>query len=257
MDKPLPPVASLLCARLQALSGRLLDAQNRLPAHDPEALHDLRVSLRELRSLVQPVRKHLYGAAELDALAAQCARPTNRLRDREVLCQELQHKGETVLHRTLQEMIAEDLEDLAGRQPAEPLVQRLLSLTVYWEKYLTVREWNRLEKRLAKSRAKQSRRLRKLLRQPEADLHRLRILIKRYRYFLESFRNLLPDLNPELPKTLKAAQELTGNWHDRQVWIGEAPRLPELQPLMSGWMDECLELEFPIQEIRVRLAALL
>lgn len=253
----IPPVATLLCARLQALSGKLLDAQNRLPAHDPEALHDLRVALRELRSLVQPVRKSLYGANELETLAAACARPTNRLRDREVLCQELARKGETDLHQTLMEMIAEDLQDLAARQPAEALVQRLLSLTVYWEKYVRPKEWRQLENCLQCARKRQSTRLKKELPDPETDLHRLRIHIKRYRYFLGSYRSLLPATSPDLLKTLKQAQELTGDWHDHHVWISEAQRLTALQPLIAAWMDESLSISIKVKDIRTELYLIL
>ncbi|MDO8329167.1 MAG: CHAD domain-containing protein [Fluviicoccus sp.] len=250
-------IATLLCARLQSLAGKLMDAQSRLTSPDPEALHDFRVALRELRSLVQPVRKALYGADELDALAATCARPTNLLRDREVLCLELTRKGEHALHDILQTLIQEDLQDLASRQPAEALTQRLLSLTVYWEKYLVGKDWARVDKCLRKSRDKQRRRLKKALRAADTDLHRLRIWIKRYRYFLESYRSLFPKTRPELMKSIKDAQELTGNWHDRHVWIQAVNAHPELQALVTGWMDESLQLQFPIQEIRLQLRNLL
>ena len=232
MNKP-PAIATLLCARLQSLAGKLMDAQSRLTSPDPEALHDFRVALRELRSLVQPVRKALYGADELDALAATCARPTNLLRDREVLCLELTRKGEHALHDILQTLIQEDLQDLASRQPAEALTQRLLSLTVYWEKYLVGKDWAGVEKCLRKSRDKQRRRLK------------------------ETNRSLIPKTRPQLMKSHKDAHELTGNWHDRHVWIQAVNVHPELQPLVTGWMDESLQLQFPIQEIRLQLRALL
>ncbi len=245
-----PLITTLLCARLQALSGKLTDAQSRLSLRDPEALHDFRVALRELRSLIEPVRQHLYGADELNRLAKACAKPTNSLRDREVLSLEVKRKGLADLHLALESDIADAKKALAEHRPADALIHRLLSLTVYWEKYLHRRDWEALERQTHQYRRKQRRRLKHDLADGTADLHALRILIKRYRYFLETYRPLLAELPPGLLKSLKDSQELTGNWHDRQVWVEAATRLPELRPLVAGWIAESIDISININEMR-------
>ncbi|HEX5361842.1 MAG TPA: CHAD domain-containing protein [Fluviicoccus sp.] len=245
-----PLITTLLCARLQALSGKLMDAQSRLSLHDPEALHDFRVALRELRSLIEPVRQHLYGADELDRLAKACAKPTNGLRDREVLSFEVKRKGLDALHLALESGITDAKQALAAHRPADALIHRLLSLTVYWEKYLHHRDWDQLEQQIHQYRRKLRRRLKHDLADGKADLHVLRIRIKRYRYFLECYRPLLPELPAGLIKGLKDAQELTGNWHDRQVWVEAATALPELRPLVAGWIAESIDISININSMR-------
>ncbi|HEX5277176.1 MAG TPA: CHAD domain-containing protein [Fluviicoccus sp.] len=245
-----PFISTLLCARLQALSGKLTDAQSRLSLRDPEALHDFRVALRELRSLIEPVKQQLYGADELNRLARACAKPTNSLRDREVLSLEVQRKGLADVHLALESDLAGGKLALAKRRPADVLIHRLLSLTVYWEKYLHRHDWEALEQQIHQYRRKQRRRLKRDLADGTADLHGLRIGIKRYRYFLETYRPLLAELPSGLLKSLKDAQELTGNWHDRQVWVETATRLPELRPLVAGWITESIDISININKIR-------
>lgn len=76
--------------RVLALQVRLYACQARLGGFtDAEALHDLRITLRQLRSLLRPMR----GLATVDALeqaAAVLGRLTGPLRDREVLMAELE-----------------------------------------------------------------------------------------------------------------------------------------------------------------------
>src|SRR3990167_9711488 len=63
-----------------------------LAATDPEALHDLRIALRKLRSLLRPLR----GVPACDALqkqAAELGRISGPLRDLEVLLAHLQGLG--------------------------------------------------------------------------------------------------------------------------------------------------------------------
>lgn len=247
-DQPL--ISTLLCARLQALSGKLTDAQSRLSHGDPEALHDFRVALRELRSLIQPLRKHLRGADELDRLAKDCAKPTNSLRDREVLSLEVKRKGLANFHLTLESGITDAKQALAAHRPADTLIHRLLCLTVSWEQDLHHRDWAQLEQQIDLYRSQLRRRLKNDLSDRATDLHALRIRIKRYRYFLETYRPLLAELPPGLLKGLKEAQELTGDWHDRQVWVDAAATLPELRPLVAEWIAESINLSININKMR-------
>ncbi len=82
----------LVSANLRELGSHALDAlrttaEGRALTDDAEAIHDLRVALRRLRSTLRPVRA-LYGKHALDALEAKLAHAldtTSELRDEEVL----------------------------------------------------------------------------------------------------------------------------------------------------------------------------
>jgi CHAD domain-containing protein len=74
-----------LVAHVLGLEVRLLACQARLNARtDPEALHDLRTTVRRLRSLLRPLRG-LPGVEQLEAAASGVGDLTTPWRDREVL----------------------------------------------------------------------------------------------------------------------------------------------------------------------------
>jgi CHAD domain-containing protein len=78
----LAPVLSQLIATVRAAAARVGDH-----AADPEAVHDLRVALRRLRTVLRPARR-LYGKRRLRAIGAELggfARAAGALRDDEVL----------------------------------------------------------------------------------------------------------------------------------------------------------------------------
>src|SRR5690606_3719930 len=76
-----------------ALQVRLLACRERLAADtDSEALHDLRTTLRRLRSLLRPLRG-LPGVEQLEDAAKALGALTTPLRDREVLAADLVGRG--------------------------------------------------------------------------------------------------------------------------------------------------------------------
>lgn len=78
-----------IVTQLRRLEPALNEALLRLQqAQDTEALHDLRVCLRRIRSLLRPLRG-CPGATRLDRAAAELGRLTTPLRDLEVLIAEL------------------------------------------------------------------------------------------------------------------------------------------------------------------------
>lgn len=84
-----------LVARILGLEVRLLACQARLNAHtDSEALHDLRTTVRRLRSLLRPLRG-LPGVEQLETAASAVGTLTTPLRDREVLAAYLEEHGNT------------------------------------------------------------------------------------------------------------------------------------------------------------------
>lgn len=59
---------------------------------DPEALHDLRISVRRLRSLLHPLRAH-ESVLLIRNAAATVGQPTTPVRDLEILANELERRG--------------------------------------------------------------------------------------------------------------------------------------------------------------------
>ena len=94
-----------LVAHVLGLEVRLLACQARLSARtDPEALHDLRTTVRRLRSLLRPLRG-LPGVEQLEAAASRVGDLTTPLRDREVLAAYLlQHDQPEAAHRRMAQM---------------------------------------------------------------------------------------------------------------------------------------------------------
>ncbi len=80
-----------IVTQIRRLESALNEALLRLQqAQDTEALHDLRVCLRRIRSLLRPLRG-CPGATRLDRAAAELGKLTTPLRDLEVLIVELAH----------------------------------------------------------------------------------------------------------------------------------------------------------------------
>lgn len=92
-------VVDRLVAQVLGLEVRLLACQARLSARtDPEALHDLRTTVRRLRSLLRPLRG-LPGVEQLEAASSRVGQLTTPLRDREVLAAYLlQHNQPEAAH---------------------------------------------------------------------------------------------------------------------------------------------------------------
>ena len=201
------------------LEVRLLACQARLQAEtDPEALHDLRTTVRRLRSLLRPLRG-LPGVVQLEMAASQVGALTTPLRDLEVLAAYLQQQG----HAQLAER---RLSQLAGSYVAvaesAQLAQLLMILDVF----------PRIEKVLEK----QWQTLQKALNDPGHDRHRVRLLIKRVRYAAEAYPEL-DRLPPRVLVRLKEAQKALGDWHDAWQWLLQAEQQPDLQPCVEGWRD--------------------
>lgn len=166
----------------------LMSAVARLEARtDGEALHDLRIALRRLRSLLRPIRG-VPGVEELEHAAAEVGRLSGPIRDLEVL---------------LPALAAEGLRDaLAVRRPvlesgyvavlaSQPLHRLQLCLDV-WPALLRTAQRHAVLDGLHGRVRKRLRRQWKTLRAELADTtyehwHPLRLRIKRVRYGLEAY----------------------------------------------------------------------
>lgn len=222
-----------IVTQLRRLETALNEALLRLQqAQDSEALHDLRVCLRRIRSLLRPLRG-CPGATRLDRAAAELGRLTTPLRDLEVLIAELaRHRLDWQAN-----VRRSDLQARCRQLLAHPQLIDFPSLLHAWP-----RRFRRTARRTAKYRLnrrlqRQQRQLRRALADTGYDRHHLRLLIKRLRYAAEAYPQRLP-LSAEATAGLKAAQNALGDWHDREVWCLQAEHQADLWPLLPLWHVE-------------------
>lgn len=201
---------------------------------DPEALHDFRVAIRRLRSLVRGYRpqfRQVLGGKTMRRLR-QLARATNASRDLEVKLAWLgpRHEGLRPRDRTGLRWLLQRLEARKRRADAEAvdlieenldpeldaLDARLVELAVEASPdsdTLRAASAPRLLRRLEAFRSRFSR-IRGATDQDAA--HRTRIAGKQIRYLLEPLVELVPDAR-QLVTRLKRFQDVTGEMHDAEV----------------------------------------
>jgi CHAD domain-containing protein/CYTH domain-containing protein len=232
------PASSALAALLTERVDRVEEARARLAQRsDDEALHDFRVALRRLRSLLQ-VHRGTLGETLPRKLARglrRIARATNASRDLEVKLDWLKEQkaalrprdqvGLRWLARRLADArheadleAAEDLDDefadlvrslrrridqLARRaSPGEP---SMATVTAALLRGLETE----LEQHLAQVRSIDD----------QAEAHAARIVVKRVRYLLEPLFQLHPEA-ADLGLPCKAMQDVLGDMHDADVASG-------------------------------------
>ncbi|MDD0999443.1 CHAD domain-containing protein [Pseudomonas sp. TNT2022 ID1044] len=243
-----------LVAHVLGLEVRLLACQARLTARtDPEALHDLRTTVRRLRSLLRPLRG-LPGVEQLETAASGVGDLTTPWRDREVLAAYLvQHDQPEAAQRRLAQM--------AAAYPAVASSTELAQLLVILDAFPRfLRASQRqgllkgLGKRIEKRLGKQWKKLDQALHDPAHDRHRLRLLIKRVRYGIDAY----PELD-RLPKAamprLKSAQGALGDWHDCLQWLAIAEQEADLRPCVAGWHTAMAKAEQRADRVLDKLSA--
>lgn len=223
-----------LVAELLALDIKLLGCQARLAVStDSEALHDLRTTVRRLRSVLRPLRE-FSGAEVLEQAARSVGQLTTPLRDMQVLAAFLDKQG---LHDAA-DARNEHLAQACPKIATSAELNRLLTLLDQFPAMLRVQERQKLlqglRKTIEKRMDKQWRKLRKAMSEPGHDRHELRLLIKRVRYAAEAY----PELSHQpknMQRSLKAAQGELGNWHDHLQWLAQAGQQADLAPCIAGW----------------------
>lgn len=223
----------------------LMSAVARLEARtDGEALHDLRIALRRLRSLLRPIRG-VPGVEELEHAAAEVGRLSGPIRDLEVL---------------LPALAAEGLRDaLAVRRPvlesgyvavlaSQPLHRLQLCLDV-WPALLRTAQRHAVLDGLHGRVRKRLRRQWKTLRAELADTtyehwHPLRLRIKRVRYGLEAYPH-----DCSIPGSLLALLQSYPVWLLLRLLIGV--QLTVVFILGESWINQ-----LAVEKWRGRLVAL-
>lgn len=227
-------VVDRLVAHVLSLEVRLMACQARLDARtDPEALHDLRTTVRRLRSLLRPLRG-LPGVEQLEAAASRVGDLTTPMRDREVLAAYLLKHGQP---QAAQRRMAE-MDEAYPAVAASPELAQLLLILDAFPRFMRAAQHQGLLKglsqRIKKRLAKQWKKLDQALHDPAHDRHRLRLLIKRVRYGIEAYPELDRLPKPALSR-LKAAQGALGDWHDSWQWLARAEQEADLQPCVAVW----------------------
>lgn len=231
-----------LQAQVITLQMRLYACQARMQAPtDNEALHDLRIAVRRLRSLLRPLRRQ-PACAHLEQAAAALGQASGPLRDLEVLMAELQRQGHAELGARYAADVAQGYRQLLDGLP----LRRLLILLDDWPQEcrssLAAGEWQVGEKRVVKYMDKQRDKLAAALRDPAHDRHRLRLLIKRVRYCAEIYPQLV-ELPKPTHKALRKAQGALGDWHDQLQWLARVQAEPALAVCVEQWQARMREAE--------------
>ena len=228
-----------IVAQVLQLETSLFHARARLAANtDSEALHDLRIGVRRLRSLLRPLRGK-EGVAALEHAAAAVGELTTPARDLEVLIEQLRSRGldQPASHRAV------ILAAWQGEILSSPLLQQLFDCLASWpadfRRAQRQGELRKLDKLLNKRLDKLKRRLQDALADPQHDPHRLRLLVKRNRYAKEAYPQHSP-VSADGVRALKAVQGALGRWHDRYQWCLKASQEADLQPLREQWKDEAV-----------------
>ena len=243
-----------LVAQVLGLEVRLLACQARLSARtDPEALHDLRTTVRRMRSLLRPLRG-LPGVEQLEAAASAVGDLTTPLRDREVLAAYLlQHDQPEAAQRRMAQM-----DEAYPAVAASPELNQLLIILDAFPRFLRAAQrqdlLKGLRKRIVRRLAKQWKKLDEALHDPAHDRHRLRLLIKRVRYGIEAYPELdrLPE--PALER-LKSAQGALGDWHDCWQWLARAEQESDLQPCVATWQAGLIKAEAKADRVLEKLSS--
>nr|WP_314481895.1 CHAD domain-containing protein [uncultured Pseudomonas sp.] len=226
-----------LVAQIITLQVRLLACRERLAADtDSEALHDLRTTVRRLRSLLRPLRG-LPGVEQLESAAKALGTLTTPLRDAEVLGAALVAQGAEQAGRKRLERRGPSYASVAR----SPQLTRVLAMVDAFPVFLRAADRDglvrSLDKRIGKRLNKQWGKLDEALQDPDHDRHRLRLLIKRARYGDEAYPQY-GHTGKKLRRTLKRAQGDLGDWHDRLQWLLQAQQHTDLSSCVAGWERE-------------------
>jgi CHAD domain-containing protein len=231
----------------------LFHARARLEANaDDEALHDLRIHIRRIRSLLSPLRS-IAATSALREAAAQVGRLTTPTRDLEVMAIELQARGMPAAAAARRDRLQADYKAILG----DAALKRLFVALDNWPSLFRAEDAGRncakLKRLIGRALTKQIDKLHAALNDPQFDRHELRKLVKRTRYLTEAFPALSP-LSKKAAKSLKAVQSALGSWHDHFQWCLKVKEQADLQPLEQIWQEasvkELAEAEIEIKRLQ-------
>jgi CHAD domain-containing protein len=213
---------------------RLLACRERLAAGtDQQALHDLRVAVRQLRNLLRPLPAYTDDAL-LKLAAAQLGRVSGPLRDLEVLHAFLARHGATAAAQVRQPQLEQGYQALLQGHELSALLSALDDWTQHWRAAVASDELAGMAARVRRRLSKDQQRLAQALSDPEHDWHELRLLVKRLRYGCDAYPEQAARLALDYP-LLKQTQSALGKWHDCWQWLERAAHDRDLQPWVVQW----------------------
>jgi CHAD domain-containing protein len=241
-----------LVAEFVALEVKLLACHARLAAStDSEALHDLRTTVRRLRSVLRPLRG-LPGVDQLEEAAKAVGHVTTPLRDMQVLEAFLAKKGLNEAAQRRHDFLRQACPAVATSSE----LNRLLGMLDQFPGFVRVQQrqglMRGLGKRIGKRLHKQWKQLEQAIADPAHDRHRLRLSIKRVRYAAEAYPELSHS-SKAITTRLKAAQSALGDWHDHLQWLAQAGQQRDLAPCIAGWQLGIVRAEGKADEALKRL----
>ena len=223
-----------IVAQVLVLETALYHAYARMEARtDSEALHDLRINLRRMRSLLRPLRG-IGVVAVLNEVAAEVGKLTTPVRDLEVLINELEQQGFTQQATARKAILQSSYGCIVESSTLNQLFSRLDGWPSAFRAAEREGELRQIRERVAKRLYKQVERLKAALANPQYDRHQLRILVKRARYAIDAYPRLSP-ISAKAAASLKAVQSALGAWHDHYQWCLKAGQEEDLQPLLQHW----------------------
>jgi len=240
MDENTSAEESVRAMGLALLNAAKIHVDGAISDIDTEFLHQFRVSIRKLRSLISLLRRSLPQAT-IDLLKPKLsliAQKTNKLRDLDVfLLDESKYReflpdtfesGLTELYTLIHKQRKEEHKKLSRYFSSENYLNEIsacaeiLSSSPVYETnvskkpiLLVVKKLllNRYQKMLAMSIDISSQ-------SPDEDVHALRIEFKKFRYLIEFFVNLLPKKDiARLIADIKKIQTVLGNFNDYSTQI--------------------------------------
>tara|TARA_Y100001951_G_scaffold105360_1_gene122430 strand:+ start:14373 stop:15146 length:774 start_codon:yes stop_codon:yes gene_type:complete len=250
------PLVDKMLSQVLVQQISLYACKSRLEADsDPEALHDLRISVRRIRSLLHPLRRH-PAVVPLRHAASEVGQVTTPVRDLEVLAAELGRRGLAAGCSARLALLRSHYREIL----VSPELDRLFTRLDLWPDDFRAAQregdFDNLAIRIVNQITKQSRQLMSALGNTNHDPHELRLLVKRLRYCTEAFPHLSP-LPSATFQALKQMQSVLGDWHDRYQWCLRADQEEDLQGLVPAWEQESVQLLAESELIAARLSSLL
>lgn len=218
---------------------RLMACRERLAAAtDEQALHDLRVAVRQLRNLLRPLPAY-SDDADLKLAGAQVGRVSGPLRDLEVLHSFLARHGATAAAHVRKPQLEQGYQALLHGNELSALLSALDEWPLHWRAAVTSNELAGIGARVRRRLAKDQQRLAQALSDPAHDWHELRLLIKRLRYGCDAYPEQAARLALDY-SLLKHTQSALGKWHDCWQWLERARHDSDLQPWVVQWQRALL-----------------
>ncbi|MCW8277410.1 CHAD domain-containing protein [Pseudomonas sp. PCH199] len=240
-------------AKIISLEVSLYHSRARLQANsDSEALHDLGIAVRKIRSLLRPLR-NMPEVAALNQAASEVGRLTTPTRDLEVIIDELQKTGYPRQAMSRNATLTEQYRKIA----VSPVLDKLFGELDRWpELFRTAEragELTDVKRQIQKALKKRINQLIAGLRDKHFDRHELRISVKNARYLTDAFPASSPLKNKSRAE-LKSVQASLGSWHDHHQWCLRVESERDLLEIAPYWQ---VASEQALADAELKLASLL